>query len=153
MSGCVLARASLQQWSGLSPGEHLSEFVREELEISVSHRETADVIQQFNDAFQQHNPTLLAALVAEDCIIENTQPAPNGSRQVGREACLTNWQGLAAKTETHFDLEEVFVAGERAIIRWRYRWGEGENDSVRGVNLMRVRGGYIVEAMGYVKCQ
>jgi hypothetical protein len=43
------------------------------------------------------------------------------------------------------------VAGDRAIIRWRYFWGAGESNSVRGVNLMRVRGGQIIEAMGYVK--
>jgi ketosteroid isomerase-like protein len=119
----------------------------------MSSRETAEVIQRFNDAFQLHDPALLPALVAQDCVIENTQPAPNGSRHVGREACLAVWQGLAAARETHFDLEEVFVADERAIIRWRYCWGEGESNSVRGVNLMRVRDGYIVEAKGYVKGQ
>ncbi len=116
-------------------------------------RETAEVIQRFNDAFQHHDPALLLMLVAQDCVIENTQPAPNGSRHVGREACLTVWQGLAAARETRFDLEEVFVAGERAVIRWRYWGGEGESNSVRGVNLMCVRDGSIVEAMGYVKGQ
>jgi hypothetical protein len=45
----------------------------------------------------------------------------------------------------------VFVAGDRAIIRWRYFWGAGERNSMRGVNLMRVRSGQIIEAMGYVK--
>lgn len=119
--------------------------------LTMSNSETAEVIRRFNDAFQQHEPAALTELVGEDCVIENTQPAPNGSRHMGREACLAVWQGLVAVRETHFDLEEVFVAGERAIIRWRYWWGEGENKSVRGVNLMRVRDGYIVEAMGYVK--
>jgi hypothetical protein len=52
---------------------------------------------------------------------------------------------------TDFDIEEVVVTGERATLRWRLRWGEGENHSVRGVNLMRVRNGQIVEALGYVK--
>ncbi len=121
--------------------------------MSLSRRETAEVIQIFNDAFQQHDPALLPTLVARDCVIENTQPAPNGSRHVGREACLEVWQGLAASRETRFDLEDVFVAGERAIIRWRYWWGKDEGNSVRGVNLMRVRDGLIVEAMGYVKGQ
>jgi ketosteroid isomerase-like protein len=117
----------------------------------MSNRETSEIIEQFNTAFQQHDPTLLGEIVAEDCVIENTGPAPNGERLVGQQACLANWQGLAAARDTHFDLEEVFVAGERAIIRWRYFWGEGESHSVRGVNLMRVRDGQIVEAMGYVK--
>ena len=43
------------------------------------------------------------------------------------------------------------ITGERATIRWRLRWGEDESNSVRGVNLMRVRDGQIVEALGYVK--
>ena len=40
---------------------------------------------------------------------------------------------------------------DRAIILWRFCWGEGEQNSVRGVNLMRVRDGLIVEGRGYVK--
>ncbi|QCI67431.1 nuclear transport factor 2 family protein [Phreatobacter stygius] len=112
---------------------------------------TRDIMRRFNDAFQRHDPAALADLVAEDCVIENTQPAPDGSRHVGRAACLAVWQGLASAEGTGFDLEEVFVAGERAIIRWRYRWGEDEASSVRGVNLMRVEAGLIVEAMGYIK--
>ncbi|MEO7909755.1 MAG: nuclear transport factor 2 family protein [Roseiflexaceae bacterium] len=119
----------------------------------MSTSETSEVIQRFNDAFQRHDPAALNGLVAESCIIENTQPAPNGSRHVGRAACLAVWQGIAAAHGTHFDIEEVAVAGERAIIRWRYWWGEGESNSVRGVNLMRVHGRAIVEAMGYVKGQ
>ena len=34
---------------------------------------------------------------------------------------------------------------------WRYRWGPGNENSVRGVKLMRVTNGKIVEALGYVK--
>jgi len=41
--------------------------------------------------------------------------------------------------------------GDRAVIFWRFRWGEGDESSVRGVNLMRVRDGLIVEGRGYVK--
>jgi hypothetical protein len=39
--------------------------------------------------------------------------------------------------------------GDRAIIRWSF-WSN-DTKSTRGVNLMRVRDGQIVEAMGYVK--
>jgi hypothetical protein len=58
---------------------------------------------------------------------------------------------LATAPGAEFDLEEVFVAGDRAVIRWRYRWGQDESQSVRGVNVMRVRDGVIVEALGYSK--
>jgi ketosteroid isomerase-like protein len=112
---------------------------------------TSEVIRRFNDVFQRHDPAALAELVAEDCVIENTQPAPNGSRHVGHDACVALWRKIATTPGTHFDLEDVFVAADRAIIRWRFRWGEGESNSVRGVNLMRVSEGRIVEAMGYVK--
>jgi len=117
----------------------------------ANRRTTSEVIQRFNDAFQQHDPTLLSELIAADCIIENSTPAPNGSRHVGREACLELWCRLATSSGMQFDLEEVFVAGERAVIRWRLRWGEGQSNSVRGVNVMRVRDGLIVEALGYSK--
>jgi len=112
---------------------------------------TAEIMRRFNQAFLAHDPSLLPPLVAEDCVIENTVPAPNGQRVVGRTACLELWQGIAANRAAHFELEEVHAIEDRATIRWRYRWGEGAEDSVRGVNLMRVRGGLIVEAMGYVK--
>jgi SnoaL-like domain len=112
---------------------------------------TAEVMRQFNEAFLSHDPGGLAALIAEDCIVENSQPAPDGSRHVGRTACIELWTGIATAPGTRFDLEETIVLADRAIILWRFRWGETAADSVRGVNLMRLRGGLIVHAMGYVK--
>ena len=114
---------------------------------------TDEVMRRFNDVFQLHDPSALNELVAEDCVVENTQPAPNGSRHVGRAACVALWTGIATAPGTHFDLENVIVTGDSAIILWRFCWGEGEADSVRGVNLMQVRDGLIVEAKGYVKGQ
>ena len=110
---------------------------------------TEAVLRRFNEVFLAHDPTALTELVAADCVIENTVPAPDGARYAGREACLALWRGIATAPGTAFDLEEIFAVGDRATIRWRYRWGDGQ--SVRGVNLMRVSNGRIIEAMGYVK--
>jgi ketosteroid isomerase-like protein len=115
--------------------------------------DTSEVIRRFNDVFQRHDPSPLAEIVAEDCVIENTVPAPDGSRHVGRAACVELWRQIATTPEISFDLEAVDVLDDRAIIRWRMRRGADGRDSLRGVNLMRVRGGRIVEAMGYVKGQ
>ncbi|MQM25528.1 nuclear transport factor 2 family protein [Glycomyces albidus] len=112
---------------------------------------TAEVINRFNDAFVDHDPGVLEDLVAEDCVMEAVQPAPEGARYVGRDACLSFWLALAADRTTQFEAEEIVVAGDRATIRWRLRYGEGLADSVRGVNLMRLRDGLIVEALGYSK--
>jgi hypothetical protein len=114
-------------------------------------RATADVIDQFNHAFVSHDPAALTGLIGDGCVMEAIQPAPDGARYEGREACLAFWQALAGDRTTQFEPEEVMVAGERATIRWRYRFGDGPADSVRGVNLMRMRDGLIVEALGYSK--
>jgi ketosteroid isomerase-like protein len=113
--------------------------------------QTSKAIRQFNDAFQRHDPELLVDLVAEDCVMESIQPAPEGTRYEGYDACLGFWQALATDAATSFDLEDVIVSGDRATIRWRYRFGEGDENSVRGVNLMHVRDGKIIEALGYAK--
>jgi ketosteroid isomerase-like protein len=114
-------------------------------------RETERTMRRFHEAFDRRDAEALVDLVAEDCVIENTNPAPNGSLHVGKAACLAVWQNLI-RAETWFTREEVSVSGDRAIVRWRYHWGNGESQSIRGVNLMRVRGGQVVEAMGYIKC-
>jgi ketosteroid isomerase-like protein len=121
------------------------------IECAQNHDETAEVMRRFNEVFLRHDPTALRELVAADCVIENTTPAPNGARCEGRDECVAQWTQIATAPGTHFELEEVVAMGDRAIIRWRFFAGEGENNSLRGVNLMRVRDGLIVEAMGYVK--
>lgn len=112
---------------------------------------TAEVIRRYNEVFQQHDAAALRELIAADCVIENSNPAPNGSRHVGREACFELWQRIATTPGLGFDIEDVLITGDRATIRWRLRWGEDESKSVRGVSLMRVLDGRIVEAFGYVK--
>ena len=112
-------------------------------------KETAEIMRRFNDVFLRHDPAELRNLIAENCVIEKISSGPDDDRCVGRDACIALWQGIATEPGTHFDLEETFAAGDRAIIRWRYWPNEGR--SVRGVNLMRLSDGLIVEAMGYVK--
>ena len=110
---------------------------------------TEAVMARFNDVFQQHDPSALEQLVADDCVIENTQPAPDGSRHVGRSACIQLWSSIASATDIQFELEGVEVFDQRATIYWRLLRTGGT--ALRGVNLMRVRDGQIVEARGYVK--
>jgi ketosteroid isomerase-like protein len=115
--------------------------------------ETSEIIRRFNQAFEAHDPALLEDLVGEGCVLENTVPAPDGARYEGREACLAFWQGIASAANLVFEPEEIWAGEDRGIIRWQLRWGEGEGDRVRGVNVMRVRDGKIVEGLGYVKGQ
>jgi len=112
---------------------------------------TEEVIKQFDSAFLEHDPSGLAAIIADDCVLENTGPAPDGATYKGHDACLVFWSGIAANRDMRFETENIDILGDRGIITWRLRWGPGKTDSVRGVNIMRVRDGRIVEALGYVK--
>lgn len=110
---------------------------------------TAELMDRFNEVFQRHDPAPLRAMIAEDCVIEKINPASDDDKCVGRDACVALWTEIVTAPGTHFDLEETYAMGDRAIIRWRF-WRDDKN-STRGVNLMRVRDGLIVEAMGYIK--
>jgi hypothetical protein len=106
-------------------------------------------MERFNAVFLHHDPSALSGMIAEDCVIEKINSSNGDDRCVGREACVALWSEIAQAPGVRFDLEETFAMGDRAIIRWRL-WSS-DTTSTRGVNLMRLRDGLIVEAMGYVK--
>ncbi len=49
---------------------------------------TEAILQRFNHVFLSHDPAALRDLIADDCILENTQPAPDGARHEGKDACI-----------------------------------------------------------------
>ena len=110
--------------------------------------DTSEVINRFNKAFQDHDASGLGELIADDCVMESIGPPPDGTRYEGYDACVRFWQELIADASVSFDVEDVVVKDDRAVIRWRLNT---PGDSVRGVNVMHVRDGKIVEALGYAK--
>jgi hypothetical protein len=112
---------------------------------------THEVIEQFDHAFQVHDATGLSAIIADDCVLENTGPAPDGATYKGHDACLEFWSGIANNPDMNFETEGVDILEDRGIIKWRLHWGPKDDESVRGVNIMRVKDGKIIEALGYVK--
>jgi ketosteroid isomerase-like protein len=114
-------------------------------------RTTREVLDLYNDAFRLHDPGLLADLIADDCVIEDTSPPPDGARREGGRACLARWSELAENHALSFTPETAEIHGDLAVQPWALQWGDGEQGRVRGVNLIRIRDGRIVEARGYVK--
>lgn len=110
-------------------------------------KDTSRVIDQFHSAFLESEPSELEQIIAEDCVMEGVGPAPEGNRWTGYAQCLAGWQAMASDPTMRFEHEQVDLLGDRAIIRWRLKGGE----EFRGVTLMRVRDGKIVEALGYGK--
>ena len=78
--------------------------------------ETEAVLRRFNQVFLSHQPDALAELVADDCVIENTQPAPDGARYEGKEACVALWTQIATTPGIHFKPESILARGDRGEI-------------------------------------
>src|SRR5687767_5497491 len=90
---------------------------------------TADVVARFIAAFQRKDPTAIPELVAPDCVMEAMQPAPEGQRVEGFEANVAFWQAMVVDSKGTFETEEVVIHGDRAVNRWRYRFGETNEES------------------------
>jgi hypothetical protein len=112
---------------------------------------TAEVVGRFITAFQQRDPSVIRELVAADCVMEAMQPAPDGLRVEGYADNVAFWEAMVADPVGTFEVEDVVICGDRATNRWRYRFGDGDDGSVRGVTLFVVRGGKIAEALAYAK--
>ena len=112
---------------------------------------TAETVARFNDAFRTGDTEAMAALVHDDCLMVSAQPAPDGTAYVGKDACVEFWAELMADESTTFEVEHVFADGDWATVRWRYRFGPTDAESVLGVNVTRVSDGRVIEQLGYTK--
>ena len=114
-------------------------------------KETAETIARFNDAFKRRDTAAMAELVHDDCVMVSAHPAPDGTPYVGKDACVAFWAELMADPSTTFEVEHAFSDGEWAAVRWRYRFGPTDAESVLGVNVTRVSDGRVIEQLGYTK--
>jgi len=123
--------------------------------IRMSKFETAmRVVLAFNDAFNRHDVPAMMALMSEDCVFENTQPAPDGTAIQGKPAVTRFWEDFFRQSpHARIEIEDIFSLGERCVMRWTYHWQQagGQQGHVRGVDLFRVSGDLIREKLSYVK--
>lgn len=116
--------------------------------------DTLQVVEAFNRAFNRQEIEAVMALMTDDCVFENTSPAPDGARHAGQQAVREAFAAFfRASPGAVFTVEEMFAAGERCVVRWLYRWraDPGQQDHVRGVDVFRLRAGKIAEKLSYVK--
>lgn len=112
------------------------------------------VVIAFNDAFNRHDVAGMMAYMTDDCVFENTSPAPDGSVYAGKEAQGQFWQQFFSESpQAHIEIEDIFGMGLHCVMRWRYEWVDlaGEKGHVRGVDLFKIEGGLISEKRSYVK--
>jgi len=115
--------------------------------------ETRDVVDRFNEATNRHDVDGMMACMGDDVVFESTS-SPDGERFEGASAVRQAWEALFLEApRAIFEGEEVVVAGDRCTVRWRYVFDVDTPDSghVRGIDLIRVANGKIVEKFAYVK--
>jgi ketosteroid isomerase-like protein len=111
--------------------------------------QTQAVIERFGDAFNGHDVDAVLALMTDDCVFEDTEPPPDGTRCLGKAEVGARFAALfEASRQARFSTEELVVCADRAVVRWRYDWGDGH---VRGVDVLKVRDGLVAEKLAYVK--
>ena len=107
------------------------------------------IVLEFNDAFNRHDVDGMMRLMSEDCVFENTAPAPDGTVYSGKESVTQFWREFFHESQqAHIDIEDIFGMGYRCVMRWKYTWVDGH---VRGVDIFKVEEGLIREKLSYVK--
>ena len=112
------------------------------------------VVIAFNDAFNRHDVAGMMAYMTDDCVFENTSPAPDGSVYAGKDVQAQFWQQFFRESpQAHIEIEDIFGMGLHCVMRWRYEWVDlaGAKGHVRGVDLFKIEGGLISEKLSYVK--
>ena len=112
------------------------------------------VVLEFNEAFNRHDVPGMMQLISDDCIFENSNPAPDGTVYSEKEVLTRFWQDFfRTSPNAHIEIEEIFGFGIRCVIRCRYDWVDvaGKKDHIRGVDIFQVKNGFISEMLSYVK--
>jgi len=115
---------------------------------------TIAAVQRIHEAINRHDVEDVMANMTEDCVFENTAPPPDGERFEGRAAVRAAWETFfQSSSQTAFEIEEMIALGDRAVVRWLYRWVNmtGKAGYVRGVDVIRVRDDKVAESLAYVK--
>jgi ketosteroid isomerase-like protein len=115
---------------------------------------TLAAIERFNVAFNNHDVPGVMAAMTDDCVFESTGPRPDGVRFEGQAAVRKVWEEFfGSSPNAAFETEDMFAVGDRCLVRWLYRWvdGEGKPGHIRGVDVFRVRDGKVAEKLAYVK--
>jgi uncharacterized protein (TIGR02246 family) len=114
---------------------------------------TLAVVARFNEAVNRHDVDGVMALMTEDCVFEDTRPAPDGTRYQGQQAVRRFWEKFFHRSpQARFESEDTFAAGDRCVVRWVYSWvKDSVPGHVRGVDVFRVRDGKVAEKLAYWK--
>jgi predicted SnoaL-like aldol condensation-catalyzing enzyme len=123
--------------------------------IRMSRLESAiRVVLEFNEALNRHDVAGMMQLLSDNCVFETSAPAPDGSVTSGKGGITRFWEDFFHESpHAHIEIDEIFGMGFRCILRWRYDWVDatGKLGHNRGVDIFRLKDGFICERLSYVK--
>jgi prolyl oligopeptidase len=112
------------------------------------------LVRRFNDALNARDIDAMMQLMTDDCVFENTSPAPDGARFEGQVEVRAFWEEFFRNSSAAaIDIEDIFAHGDRCVMRWTYRWVDrsGQDGHIRGVDVYRIKNDRISEKLSYVK--
>jgi predicted SnoaL-like aldol condensation-catalyzing enzyme len=115
---------------------------------------TTRIVLKFNDAFNRHNVDEMMQYMSDDCVFENTTPAPDGTIYSGKDVVTQFWHKFFIDSpHAHIEIEDIFGSGMHCVMLWKYSWMDvnREKGHVRGVDIFKVTNGLITEKLSYVK--
>ena len=119
----------------------------------MSRLETAiRVVLEYHEAFNRHDVDGMMRLMSDDCVFENTGPAPDGEVYSGKDAIARFLQDFFRHVpQSRLEIEEIFSLGLRCIMRWKFHWTDaaGKQAYLRGVDIFKLKDGSICEKLSY----
>ncbi len=129
-------------------------IVTQSMEVSVHPDEIITIVKQFNASLNARDVDTMMRLMTQDCVFENTNPPPDGSRYEGQRAVRSFWEGFfAGSTSSVIEIEEIFCLDQCCVMLWTYRWTDAsaQPGHIRGVDIYTIRDGLIAKKLSYVK--
>ena len=103
-------------------------------ETEMSTKQTLEAVEKFNAAINNHDINAVMNAMTDDCVFDNTNPAPDGSRFAGASAVRAFWEKFfSSNPDAKFETEEIFATGDRCV------------------DVFKIRNGKVAEKLAYVK--
>ena len=112
------------------------------------------VALEFNQALNRHDVAAMMVLMSDDCVFENTSPAPDGTVYSGKEAVTQFWQDFFARRLRPISMSRRSLVWACSVLYAGATngWTRPEKRDMCGeFDIFTVKNGLISEKLSYVK--
>lgn len=107
-----------------------------------------------NEAWNRGDAAALEELLHPGCVVVTAFPAPAGERLEGKNAVLDfARRDFSRGRRALRQVKEIYGMGNHAVLHWQLKPSSLDFNlpSLRGVDLVKVRAGLIIEILSYCK--